>query len=101
MARSRTIDRVGPDAVSLTCPCGKRLALLDIKTGGYSSAGPSRLIADGVWFVPMRRGEPVVADYWRQITCPKCEEAPEVKGERLVALIQGAKARGARSVTLT
>ena len=103
MRRTRTAkERVGlPDAVTLKCPCGKRLALLEIRPAGYASAGPSNLMADGPWFVPYRTGEPVVADYWRQPTCPVCGRSPQVRGQRLVELIQGAKARGAKSVTLT
>lgn len=76
------------DALAVRCGCGCRLALFG-------------LAADGIGFelIPLvgrySRGEPVVADTWLRIDCPRCKMAWEGSRDRVESLWRNAIARGA------
>lgn len=92
MSRTRAADRIGfPNAITVKCECGKRLALLDI-------TGAGRI--DGIYMVPTRRGEPVVADDWNRLACPVCSRTWEGRNSEIIRQLAEAKARGATSMTL-
>lgn len=92
---TRAAERIGlPKAVTVQCPCGKRLAILDITTGASGEQ------VDGHFFGPRQSGQPVIADDWRRIICPGCGKDWRGWESRLVEIVRDAKRRGATSATL-
>jgi hypothetical protein len=94
MSRTRAADRIGlPNAITVRCQCGKRVALLDFCPSCSDHV-------DGVFFGPYRHGQPVIADDWRQIVCPTCGRCWEGRNSQLFELVISAKRRGATTATL-
>jgi hypothetical protein len=100
MARRRFIDQSGrPGAVTIACPCGKRVGVWDLDVQLYSTQAP----VDGLWLVPgVRRTPPLgplMHEDWRQVTCP-CGRTWEGRMSHIEDLVRRAKARRARRATL-
>ena len=76
MSRRPVARKIGfSDVVDLLCPCGKRLATLDFngfRSLSYSEPSMPEYHLDGIWFVRTDRGQPIHADDWRRIKCPRC-----------------------------
>jgi len=91
-SRTRVADRVGlEDSVRVLCQCGKRLGV--IGDNGYGQL-------DYVMLVPTRHGEPVRADDWRAIHCPRCGKNWEGRKSALWDGYRSARSIGSEILTL-
>jgi hypothetical protein len=92
MSRSRTTGRYfwsTRNPVTLACPCGRRLAVLEIRSD-LPHIAPGE-VAEGVYYAKTERGEPGVADDWRRIICPQCGRDWRGRVGRITELVRQAQ----------
>jgi hypothetical protein len=86
--------------VTLACPCGKRLGLLEVRSD-LPDIAPE--VLHGVYFHGRNGGtlhESPIAGDRRQIPCERCGEVWSGPVRHITELVQGALAQGAGRVTL-
>ncbi len=95
MARKPQRDRAGyKDFINISCPCGKRLALMDETLPGVAD-GPVFVRSDAKGFDPS--GAP---GGWFRFMCPRCRRDNRIKEGDLLDLLRAAKADGQHRVLL-
>jgi len=103
VSRSREANRLywsTGNPITLTCQCGRRLALLEVRSD-LPDVAP--VVLNGVYFHGRDGGvlfESPIAGDRRQIPCPRCGEDWIGPVSHITELILGAQARGENRVTL-
>ena len=105
-SKSRKVrDRVFEDGVTISCFCGKRLAIMQLTAWQRVGKSKRSTVPDGIFFAKHERAMSdglldLAEEDWFKLTCPKCRHEYSSRNDNLAALIEQAQSRGEDRVKL-
>ena len=98
-------DVLFEDSVTISCNCGKRLAIMKLIPWPRVGKSKRSTAPDGKFFCKVDRAESdglldLLEEDWFKLTCPKCRHEYSSRNDNLVALIEQAQSRGEDRVKL-